>query len=127
MNHLLSLNCANFFNDLEKFHDPHCGRPLGVAFDTISDRLIVSDSYFGIYEVNLRSFSKRRLISPEDIIDGPVSILLNSRMYRFFLIFNLRSQEEQSYSIQLLLQKMAIFIGQTHLQISHYLNGLMKD
>jgi sugar lactone lactonase YvrE len=49
-----------------------CGRPLGLNFDTIGDNLIVADAYYGIFEVNLQTGVKTQLVSPNEVIDGPV-------------------------------------------------------
>lgn len=53
-----------------------CGRPLGLAFDTISDNLLVVDAYYGLWEVNLKDGSKKQLVSPDMPIGINVSILL---------------------------------------------------
>lgn len=49
-----------------------CGRPLGLAFDTIGDNLIVSDVYFGIWEVSLVSGKKTQLVSPNEVLPGDI-------------------------------------------------------
>lgn len=45
-----------------------CGRPLGLAFDTQGDNLIVVDSYYGLWEVNLNSKQKKQLVPPDQVI-----------------------------------------------------------
>lgn len=49
-----------------------CGRPLGIAFDTISDDLIVADAYYGIWSVNEKTGDKKQLVSPTIKLDGVV-------------------------------------------------------
>lgn len=45
-----------------------CGRPLGLAFDTQKDALIVTDAYYGLWEVDLKNNEKRQLLAPETVI-----------------------------------------------------------
>lgn len=45
-----------------------CGRPLGMAFDTISDNLIVMDTTDGIFELNLTSGEKKHFVSDKAVI-----------------------------------------------------------
>lgn len=54
------------------FEESRCGRPLGLAFDTIGNNLIVADAYFGIWEVELTQGKKKQLISPHQVFDGKV-------------------------------------------------------
>lgn len=51
-----------------------CGRPTGLAFDTIGDNLIISDAYYGIWEFDLKNegYSKKQLVSPTEKIGGVV-------------------------------------------------------
>ncbi|XP_055322327.1 adipocyte plasma membrane-associated protein Hemomucin [Sitodiplosis mosellana] len=49
-----------------------CGRPLGLAFDTQGDNLIVADAYYGIWSVNLSNGKKTQLVSPTEELDGKV-------------------------------------------------------
>ncbi|CAO1340598.1 unnamed protein product [Diamesa serratosioi] len=49
-----------------------CGRPLGMAFDTKGDNLIVADAYMGIWEVNLSNGQKKQLVKPDEELDGIV-------------------------------------------------------
>lgn len=39
-----------------------CGRPLGLAFDTITENLIVTDTSTGIFEFNLTTGQKKQLV-----------------------------------------------------------------
>lgn len=60
-----------------RFLDPEdpkfiCGRPLGLAFDTIGDNLIVMDSADGIFELNLDNGQKKQLVSDKDVIGSSV-------------------------------------------------------
>ena len=45
-----------------------CGRPLVIEFDTISDSLIVMHSFQGIFQVDLKTGSKKQLVSEKEII-----------------------------------------------------------
>lgn len=57
-----------------------CGRPLGLAHDTQGDNLIVIDTYYGLWEVNLKTSQKKQLVTPEQVIGVKVSrIKLNNR------------------------------------------------
>lgn len=49
-----------------------CGRPLGMAFDTIGDNLIVMHSLQGVFEVDLKTGKKNQLVSESDIIGNKV-------------------------------------------------------
>lgn len=49
-----------------------CGRPLGMAFDTIGNNLVVADAYYGVWLVNLKTGKKTNLVSPNDELDGKV-------------------------------------------------------
>lgn len=50
-----------------------CGRPLGLAFDTLGNNLIVSDAYYGIWQIDLNNLKKSLLIAPNEELDGKVS------------------------------------------------------
>lgn len=50
-----------------------CGRPLGIAFDTLGDNLIVSDAYYGIWEVNLSNGKKTNLVPADEILPGEIN------------------------------------------------------
>lgn len=65
-----------FFSEL--YQQAKCGRPLGLAFDTISDDLIVADAYYGIWSVNPKTGDKKQLVSPNVKLDGDVGILLHN-------------------------------------------------
>ncbi|XP_070494541.1 adipocyte plasma membrane-associated protein Hemomucin-like isoform X2 [Chironomus tepperi] len=42
-----------------------CGRPLGMAFDTLNpDQLIVADAYYGIWELNVKTFAQKQIVKP---------------------------------------------------------------
>lgn len=56
--------CEGFYQERK------CGRPLGMVHDADHNRLIVSDAYYGIWEVDLKSGAKKLLISPETIVQG---------------------------------------------------------
>lgn len=52
-----------------------CGRPLGMAFDTIKpDQLIVADAYYGIWELNLKTMAQKQLIKPTQEFGVNVSL-----------------------------------------------------
>lgn len=50
-----------------------CGRPLGLAFDTQGNNLIVADAYYGIWLVNLSNGKKTQLVTPTEELDGTVN------------------------------------------------------
>ncbi|XP_004533668.1 adipocyte plasma membrane-associated protein [Ceratitis capitata] len=54
----------------EIFEESRCGRPLGLAFDTQGNNLIVSDAYYGIWQVDLNSNEKKLLVSPNQELPG---------------------------------------------------------
>ncbi|XP_058811751.1 adipocyte plasma membrane-associated protein Hemomucin [Topomyia yanbarensis] len=54
------------------FEENVCGRPLGIAFDTQSDSLIVADAYYGIWLVELTTGDKKQLVSRDVVLDGKV-------------------------------------------------------
>ncbi|EAT43706.1 AAEL004868-PA [Aedes aegypti] len=47
-----------------------CGRPLGIAFDTQGNNLIVVEPYFGIYQVQIKTGEKKLLVSLDEVIEG---------------------------------------------------------
>lgn len=51
-----------------------CGRPLGLAMDTKGNNLIVADTYYGIWEVDLKTHAKKQLVTPEQVIGAKVNI-----------------------------------------------------
>lgn len=52
------------------YEEAKCGRPLGLAFDTIGNNLIVADGYYGLWSVDLVNGDKTLLISPRQTLDG---------------------------------------------------------
>lgn len=58
-----------------------CGRPLGMAFDTRGNNLIVADAYYGIWSVDLGNGKKTLLVSPNEELDGTVNISLFMSMH----------------------------------------------
>ncbi|XP_001863709.2 adipocyte plasma membrane-associated protein [Culex quinquefasciatus] len=62
---------AKFGRPCESFAEEEiCGRPLGLAFDTQGNNLIVADAYYGIWEVNLAHGDKKQLVSRDLVLDG---------------------------------------------------------
>ena len=66
-----------------------CGRPLGMAFDTISENLIVMHSSDGVFVVDVKTGKQKRLVSNSDVIGDDVSEFLSSfkSISKFFLTF----------------------------------------
>lgn len=54
-----------------------CGRPLGLAFDTITDGLVVADAYYGIHLVDVSTGKVTNLVSAIKQ-DGKVSAMAHS-------------------------------------------------
>ncbi|XP_017144092.1 adipocyte plasma membrane-associated protein [Drosophila miranda] len=54
------------------YEESRCGRPLGLAFDTQGNNLIVADAYYGIWQVDLKTNKKTLLVSPAQELDGKV-------------------------------------------------------
>ncbi|XP_037716293.1 adipocyte plasma membrane-associated protein-like [Drosophila subpulchrella] len=52
------------------FDDELCGYPVGLALDTQGNNLIVADSYYGIWQVDLGTKEKTKLVSTEQILPG---------------------------------------------------------
>jgi len=52
------------------FDDALCGYPLGLAFDTQGNNLIIADAHYGIWQVNLETKVKTMLVSPKEILPG---------------------------------------------------------
>lgn len=50
-----------------------CGRPLGMSMDTQGNNLIVADAYYGLWEVDLKTHTKKQLVTPEQEIGVKVS------------------------------------------------------
>lgn len=62
---------AKFGEACEGIHEERkCGRPLGMVHDAARNQLIVSDAYYGIWEVDLKSGNKKQLVSPDTVIQG---------------------------------------------------------
>lgn len=52
-----------------------CGRPLGMAFDTLNpDQLIVADAYYGIWELNVKTFEQKQIVKPSTELGKNVSV-----------------------------------------------------
>ncbi|KAL7731234.1 hypothetical protein ACLKA6_014421 [Drosophila palustris] len=54
----------------ETYEEARCGRPLGMAFDTQGNNLIVADAYYGLWQVDLTSHKKQLLVSPRQELPG---------------------------------------------------------
>ncbi|XP_062706485.1 adipocyte plasma membrane-associated protein Hemomucin-like [Aedes albopictus] len=52
------------------YHERECGHPLGIAFDTQGNNLIVIEPYFGIYQVQIKTGQKKLLVPLDQIIEG---------------------------------------------------------
>lgn len=52
------------------YHERECGHPLGIAFDTQGNNLIVIEPYFGIYQVQIKTGEKKLLVSLDQVIEG---------------------------------------------------------
>lgn len=73
---------AKFGKPCEYPEEEHiCGRPLGLAFDTQGNNLIVADAYYGLWEVNLKTNQKKQLVTPDQVIG------VNVRQKTFYLTF----------------------------------------
>lgn len=51
---------------------PHCGRPLGIAFDTKGNNLIVMDSSVGIFELNIDTNKLKIVVLAAESFGTPV-------------------------------------------------------
>lgn len=80
--HLKSRLELTHFRNVADENNPKyvCGRPLGLAFDTISDKMIVMDSSNGVFELNLKNGEKTRLVSDTDVIGSSVRQKLSNRI-----------------------------------------------
>ncbi|XP_017083283.2 adipocyte plasma membrane-associated protein [Drosophila eugracilis] len=75
---LLRLNNAESIQSITKigqpcdyiFDDELCGYPVGLAIDTQGNNLIVADSYYGIWQVDLSTQEKTNLVSSQEILPG---------------------------------------------------------
>ncbi|XP_055607284.1 adipocyte plasma membrane-associated protein Hemomucin-like [Uranotaenia lowii] len=62
---------AKFGRECRGSHDEReCGRPLGIAFDTQGNNLIVAEPYFGIWQVQIKTGAKKQLVSRDEVIEG---------------------------------------------------------
>ncbi|XP_068157571.1 adipocyte plasma membrane-associated protein Hemomucin [Drosophila tropicalis] len=52
------------------YEESRCGRPLGLAFDTLGNNLIIADGYYGIWQVDLSTHKKTLLVSPTQELPG---------------------------------------------------------
>ncbi|KAH8306266.1 hypothetical protein KR018_005392 [Drosophila ironensis] len=52
------------------YEESRCGRPLGLAFDTLGNSLIIADAYYGLWQVDLGSNKKTLLVSPAQQLAG---------------------------------------------------------
>ncbi|XP_033167857.1 adipocyte plasma membrane-associated protein [Drosophila mauritiana] len=52
------------------FDDELCGYPVGLALDTQGNNLIVSDAYYGIWQVDLKTKKKTVVVPAEQILPG---------------------------------------------------------
>lgn len=59
-----------------------CGRPLGMAFDTQGNNLIVADAYYGIWSVDLNNGKKSLLVAPNEEFDGKVCLISTNKRQR---------------------------------------------
>ncbi len=65
--------------------EPICGRPLGIAFDTINpDNLIVVDAYYGLWDLNSKTGAKKQLLSPDQ--DFGVKVNFFNIIFKNFII-----------------------------------------
>lgn len=72
LNVILLNNNFTLSDNVDQYKKAPCGRPLGMAFDTLGDNLIVIHSYDGVYEVDLKNGNKKLLVSRKDIIGKEV-------------------------------------------------------
>ncbi|XP_067617532.1 adipocyte plasma membrane-associated protein Hemomucin [Eurosta solidaginis] len=54
----------------EIYEEARCGRPLGLAFDTQGNNIIVADAYYGIWQIDLNNNQKKLLVSPHQELPG---------------------------------------------------------
>ncbi|XP_055523310.1 adipocyte plasma membrane-associated protein Hemomucin-like [Wyeomyia smithii] len=52
------------------YDERECGRPLGMAFDTQGNNLIVVEAYTGIWQVQIKTGERKQLISLDRVIEG---------------------------------------------------------
>lgn len=54
------------------FDERECGRPLGMAFDTQGNNLIVAEPYSGLWQVQIKTGERKQLVSLDEVLDGVV-------------------------------------------------------
>lgn len=94
-----------------------CGRPSGIAFDTISDNLIVVEVTNGIFELDVKSGEKTQLVSNKVVIESAVRNKLEFFDEPSSKLFH-RILDQPNSSTPLLSLKMAIYISPTLLLIA---------
>lgn len=52
------------------YEESRCGRPLGLAFDTQGNNLLIADAYYGLWQVDLGTNKKTLLVSPAQELAG---------------------------------------------------------
>lgn len=52
------------------FDERECGRPLGIAFDTQGNNLIVAEPYSGLWQVQIKTGEKKQLFTLDEVIEG---------------------------------------------------------
>ncbi|KAH8332892.1 hypothetical protein KR074_003480 [Drosophila pseudoananassae] len=52
------------------YEESRCGRPLGLAFDTQGNNLLIADAYYGLWQVDLDTNKKTLLVSPAQELAG---------------------------------------------------------
>lgn len=90
-----------------------------MSFDTIGDNLIVMNSFYGIFQVDLKTGKTNQLVSEKDVIGDDVRIyfaflLSNPSNVCFFLN---SSHVHANSSIQWQWREMAIYFSHIHRQI----------
>ncbi|XP_058453278.1 adipocyte plasma membrane-associated protein Hemomucin-like isoform X3 [Malaya genurostris] len=56
--------CRGFYDERE------CGKPLGMAFDSKGNNLIVIEAYTGIWQVQIKTGERKQLVSVDTVIEG---------------------------------------------------------
>ncbi|XP_037949038.1 adipocyte plasma membrane-associated protein-like [Teleopsis dalmanni] len=62
------------------YDEPICGRPLGLAFDTQGNNIIVADAYYGLWSVDLDTYKKTLLVSAKQPLPGK-TIIRKARVF----------------------------------------------
>jgi hypothetical protein len=55
------------------YEEAKCGRPLGMAMDTLGNNLVVADAYYGIWLVNLDN-NKKQVLVPANLVLGEAKV-----------------------------------------------------